>query len=170
VTTNSTDTYRYGQAPEHLATRRQLRTAGLSEAGLPPAGWLYLMRYHQHCPLYDMRHARPIRPLTPRQRQALAAGRALVGTEPCALCGTRVHDVMTNVCKACRQKYEPAGGSLPWPPDQDPWYAADCPTNGHDWAPWIACRMTFAVGPGWHRATIRRCRACFTEQTRPEQA
>lgn len=71
--------YRAGRAPGHLATRRQLRAARLSAAGLAPAGWLHYNALHGWCPLYDQRQARPVRPLTARQAAALAAGRMMRG-------------------------------------------------------------------------------------------
>lgn len=79
-------TYRSGRVPTHLATGRQLREAGLSAAGLTPAGWLHYSPLHGICPLYDRAAARPVRPLTARQREVLAAGRALAYTAPCARC------------------------------------------------------------------------------------
>ncbi|GAB1646778.1 hypothetical protein [Krasilnikovia sp. MM14-A1259] len=76
-------TYLGGRAPEHLRTRRQLRAEGLSVAGLRPLGWLQYNPHHAVCPLYDRQAARPVRPLSDRQRAALAAGRALANTAPC---------------------------------------------------------------------------------------
>ena len=68
-------------APDELATARQLRQQRLSPAGLKPAAWLYYNRlHHLTCALCDRAAARPVRPLTDRQRQALAAGRALANT------------------------------------------------------------------------------------------
>lgn len=81
--------YRADMAPDHLGTRRQLRAAGLSHAGLKPAGYLHYNVHHGICPLYDRQAARPVRPLTERQRANLAAGRLLAGTRPCRLCGNR---------------------------------------------------------------------------------
>ncbi|MER6365830.1 3'-5' exonuclease [Kitasatospora sp. NPDC001527] len=81
-------TYRSELAPDHLLTRSQLRATGLSEAGLKPAGWLHVNVFHTVCPLYDPAGARPIRSLTDRQREALARGRLLAGTVPCAECST----------------------------------------------------------------------------------
>ena len=82
--------YRSGCAPAYLGTRRQLRAEGLSVAGLEPAAWLRYCAYHYECPLYDRRRARPVRPLTERQRAALAAGRKLANTVVCGGCGTRI--------------------------------------------------------------------------------
>jgi hypothetical protein len=70
-------TYRSGRVPAHLGTRRQLRAAGVSEAGPEPAGWLHYSPLHGICALYDRAAARPIWPHTDRQRQILAVGRAL---------------------------------------------------------------------------------------------
>jgi hypothetical protein len=54
--------YRYGMAPDELATTHQLRQQRLSPAGLKPAGWLYYNRlHHLICTLYDRAVARPIR-------------------------------------------------------------------------------------------------------------
>lgn len=79
--------YRSGMAPTGLDTAAQLRAQRLSPAGLVPVAWLYYARiHHRTCPLYDRSQARPIRPLTERQRQALAAGRALANTVPCQRC------------------------------------------------------------------------------------
>jgi DNA polymerase III epsilon subunit-like protein len=80
-------TFLGGRAPEYLRTRRQLRAEGLSAAGLRPAGWLQYNPHHAVCALYDRAKARPVRPLTDRQRAVLAAGRTLANTALCARCG-----------------------------------------------------------------------------------
>lgn len=79
--------YMAGRVPEGLATRRQLRADGLSAAGLKPAARLHYCAYHYLCPLYERSAARPVRSLTVRQSEALAAGRALAGTALCGKCG-----------------------------------------------------------------------------------
>lgn len=100
-------TYRAGLAPEHLMTRTQLRSEGLSSAGLDPAGWLHYSPLHGICPLFDKREARPVRRLSERQRKALADGREAARTTECHRCGTKVKRVSrpgTNIrqlCKAC---------------------------------------------------------------------
>ncbi|MFE1270555.1 exonuclease domain-containing protein [Streptomyces sp. NPDC058758] len=81
--------YRSDRAPEGLLTRRQLRAAGLSAAGLRPAAYLHYSPHHGVCELFDREAARPVRPLTERQREILAAGRLLAGTSPCQRCGER---------------------------------------------------------------------------------
>lgn len=95
--------YRYGMAPDQLATARQLRRQRLSLAGLKPVGWLYYNRmHHLTCALYDRAAARPVRPLTERQRQALAAGRSLANTVECKRCAqVRVSVWGSRLCEAC---------------------------------------------------------------------
>jgi len=100
--------YRYGMAPDELDTARQLRQQRLSPAGLKPAGWLYYNRlHHLTCALYDRAAARPIRSLTDRQRQALAAGRALASTVECERCAqVRVSVWGSHLCEACEPVVE----------------------------------------------------------------
>lgn len=100
--------YRYGMAPDGLATPRQLRHQRLSPAGLKPAAWLYYNRLrHLTCALYDRAAARPIRPLSDCQRQALAAGRALANTIECKRCArVRVSVWGSHLCAACAPAVE----------------------------------------------------------------
>jgi len=86
--------YPWRQAPPHLLTRSQLKTAGLRPGRRPagmlawasrrggrprtPEGWRYAW-------LYDARLARPRRPATPRQLAAIA--RALAARRRCPACG-----------------------------------------------------------------------------------
>lgn len=78
--------YRYGAVPEGLDTEAQLRARRLSPSGLSPAAWLSYNPHHRVCALYDRSQARPIRPLSERQHQVLAAGRQLAHTVPCRRC------------------------------------------------------------------------------------
>ncbi|WP_017972432.1 3'-5' exonuclease [Actinopolyspora halophila] len=82
--------YRAGQAPAGLATRRQLRAAGLSTAGLRAAGWLHYSPWHGICALYEQASARPRREVTERQRAALAAGRRRAHETECVDCAERL--------------------------------------------------------------------------------
>lgn len=102
--------YRSGMAPEGLATKSQLRRQRLSPAGLSPAAWLYYSRlHHRECALYEVARARPIRPLTERQRQALAEGRKLANTVPCRRCAAaRVPVWGDRYCGPCGQAVEVA--------------------------------------------------------------
>lgn len=97
--------YRRAMAPEGLDTAAQLRARRLSPAGLEPVAWLYYAFIgHQVCALYDRAQARPIRPLSERQRQALAEGRRLANTVPCTRCGeVRVSVWDQHYCEPCQQ-------------------------------------------------------------------
>lgn len=97
--------YRREMAPEGLDTTAQLRARRLSTAGLEPAAWLYYACIgHRVCALYDRAHARPIRPLTERQREVLAEGRELANTVTCQRCDTvRVSARNEPYCDPCWQ-------------------------------------------------------------------
>lgn len=98
--------YMPGGVPEGLATRRQLRADGLSAAGLKPSARLHYCAYHYLCPLYERSAARPVRPLTVRQREALAAGRALAGTALCRKCGQARTEPWSGDrwCRSCQKQ------------------------------------------------------------------
>ncbi|MFB7896168.1 hypothetical protein ACFC1B_07535 [Streptomyces xiamenensis] len=81
--------YRTDHVPAHLANKTQLRSEGLSIAGLRPEGLHHYNAHHRICPLYSRAQARPVRPITEAQQAALAAGRLLAGTRPCMRCGSR---------------------------------------------------------------------------------
>lgn len=81
--------YWSGYAPAGLMTRRQLREAGLSAAGLRPVGWIHTAR-HNEGPLFDPAGARPVRPITERQAAALEWGRRAIGTTECARPGCKM--------------------------------------------------------------------------------
>lgn len=65
-------TYRWGDAPEHLMTRRQLGKAGLRKGGQDPVA---VMRHYvegwQVAYLYDSRTAPERRPWTPAKQRAV---------------------------------------------------------------------------------------------------
>lgn len=96
--------YRAGMVPAQLGlgTRRQLHAEGLSVAGLRPAAWLHYSALHGICPLYQRAAARPLRKLTQRQREALAAGRALVGTVVCERCASARSEYDRQHCAPCQ--------------------------------------------------------------------
>ncbi len=84
--------YGYRLAPEGLATRRQLRAAGLRPGGNDPVAEL---RWHSRkaratggqrvAYLYDIARALPVRPMTPGRWRALAA--AMAARRTCPTCG-----------------------------------------------------------------------------------
>jgi hypothetical protein len=80
------ETYRYSLAPDGLATRRQLRAAGLRPGGHAPVGEIVWRRGRRTALLYDVALAAPVRPMTPGRARALAA--AMLARRTCPLCRT----------------------------------------------------------------------------------
>ncbi|MFF4649334.1 RRQRL motif-containing zinc-binding protein [Streptomyces sp. NPDC001380] len=81
-------TYPWRMAPAGLATRRQLRAAGLRPAGQDVAAqilWQNRRRGVRAAYLYRVDRARPVRPMTPARATALAA--ALRARRTCPQCG-----------------------------------------------------------------------------------
>ncbi|MEN8650607.1 RRQRL motif-containing zinc-binding protein [Streptomyces sp. 21So2-11] len=72
-------TYRWHLAPDGLATYRQLRAKELRPGGHPVVAQLERPR-HKRPPLiaylYRIDHAKPVRPMTPAKRAALAKANA----------------------------------------------------------------------------------------------
>ncbi|MFD6344424.1 RRQRL motif-containing zinc-binding protein [Streptomyces roseolus] len=80
--------YRWRLAPEGLATFRQLRALGLRPAGQPVAAQLERPRRRRGplvAYLYRIDLARPVRPMTPAKRAALAKANA--ARRICPECG-----------------------------------------------------------------------------------
>jgi hypothetical protein len=80
-------TYPWRWAPEGLATKRQLRAQGLRPGGQEPVG--QVMRQRRHRPpligyLYRIDVAKPVRPMTPAKRAALA--KAMTARQTCPQC------------------------------------------------------------------------------------
>jgi hypothetical protein len=65
--------YAYRTAPDGLMTRRQLRAAGLRPGGADPVAEIRWRRGRRFALLYDTRHARPVRPMTPGRWRAHTA-------------------------------------------------------------------------------------------------
>lgn len=82
-------TYPWRLAPEGLATRRQLRAAGLRPGGQDPVAQLERSRRAGRPPLvaylYRIDHALPVRPMTPGRWRAIEA--ALAARRVCPDCG-----------------------------------------------------------------------------------
>ncbi|WP_461712054.1 RRQRL motif-containing zinc-binding protein [Streptomyces sp. DSM 41013] len=71
--------YRWRLAPDGLATRRQLRTLGLRPGGQDVAAQVERPRRHREplvAYLYRVEQAKPVRPMTPAKRAALAKANA----------------------------------------------------------------------------------------------
>jgi len=101
-------TFPFHYAPDGLATRRQLRAAGLRPNGQPIAAQiLWRHRKHLRCAyLYRLDLAAPKRPATPAQLAAI--GKALQARRICRHCGiTRPYYIprSTGACLVC----EPGG-------------------------------------------------------------
>jgi hypothetical protein len=81
-------TYPYHAVPAHLATRRQLRTAGLRPDGHSPVAqllWWHRNRQRRVAYLYDATQAMPKRTATPAQLAAV--DKALTARRTCHSCG-----------------------------------------------------------------------------------
>ncbi|MET4673783.1 RRQRL motif-containing zinc-binding protein [Streptomyces sp. PvR018] len=82
-------TYRWRLAPDGLATRRQLRALGLRPGGQDVVAEVHRPR-RRRAPLvaylYRIDRARPVRPMTPARRTALAA--AMLARRTCPNCRT----------------------------------------------------------------------------------
>lgn len=78
-------TYPYRLAPEGLATRRQLRAAGLRPGGNDPVAQILWRRGKRVAYLYRLDWAKPKRIATPAQREAIA--KALTARRTCRYCG-----------------------------------------------------------------------------------
>ncbi|MEV5692467.1 RRQRL motif-containing zinc-binding protein [Micromonospora globbae] len=78
-------TFPYQAAPNGLATRRQLRAAGLRPGGHDPVAQILWRRGKRVAYLYRLDLAAPKRVATPAQREAIA--KALRARRTCRLCG-----------------------------------------------------------------------------------
>ncbi|MFE7428264.1 RRQRL motif-containing zinc-binding protein [Streptomyces sp. NPDC057545] len=79
--------YRWRMAPEGLATRRQLRALGLRPGGQDVAAQLERPRRRRGplvAYLYRIDRAKPVRPMTPARRAALA--KAMTARRTCPEC------------------------------------------------------------------------------------
>jgi hypothetical protein len=84
---NGFPTYGWRAAPEHLATRRQLRERGLCPGGKPVVAQLLWAagRRTKVAYFYDLTHAKPKRVPSPAQLAAL--GKAMTARRTCPKCG-----------------------------------------------------------------------------------
>ncbi|MEU9414879.1 RRQRL motif-containing zinc-binding protein [Streptomyces sp. NPDC048272] len=81
--------YPWRLAPDGLATRRQLRAAGLRPGGQDVVAQLERPRYRREpltAYLYRVDLAKPVRPMTPAK--AVALGKANAARHTCPECGT----------------------------------------------------------------------------------
>lgn len=98
-------TYPWRCAPDGLATRRQLRARGLRPGGQPVAAQILRPRYRRGplvAYLYRLDKAKPVRPMTPAKRRALAC--AMLARRTCPQCRTDAGYVIPaslGVCVPC---------------------------------------------------------------------
>ena len=100
----------YRQAGRELLTRRQLRTLGLSVAGLEPVGEIRWRRGRRVAYLYDPAAAVPLRPMTPgrwRSHQAMMRAR-----RTCPACGTVTDYCISRTLGTCWTCSPPAADDL----------------------------------------------------------
>ncbi|MEU1133361.1 3'-5' exonuclease [Streptomyces sp. NPDC005900] len=155
--------YKTGQVPDHLLSETALKDRRLKLAdGQEPRAYT-TSRYVPRVALYDVTEAVPMRPLTPKQRQAWEARRT------CGECGTRQDRPISRegftwrgmprhlLCGECRVRlYHQWARTCP-----------DCHTEFRDtWCqgePCLACRerrdRAYAVV---HRMLVRHCPECWT--------
>ena len=107
-------TWRWRRAPAGLATRRQLRAAGLRPNGQEPYGQIVCRRGKRFGYLYRLDLAKPRR--EPSTAQLAAVGKALAARRRCRECG---HDVgycvppvaLAGRCWECSERVERGGVS-----------------------------------------------------------
>ncbi|WP_377271665.1 RRQRL motif-containing zinc-binding protein [Peterkaempfera sp. SMS 1(5)a] len=105
-------TYPWRMAPEGLATRRQLRAAGLRPAGQDVAAqilWQSRRRGIRAAYLYRVDLARPVRPMTPARTAALAA--AMRARRTCPTCGIDAGYVLPTCYGTCLSCADPAAAA-----------------------------------------------------------
>ncbi|MDF3288484.1 RRQRL motif-containing zinc-binding protein [Streptomyces silvisoli] len=99
-------TFPWRLAPDGYATRRQLRARGLRPGGQPVAA--QVMRVNRRCGgtqvafLYEIKRAKPVRPMTSRKWGALAL--AMLARRTCPACGRDAGYVIPTsigTCVAC---------------------------------------------------------------------
>lgn len=96
--------FRWGLAPDGLATRRQLSALGLRPAGHAPVARVEWRRGRRWADLYRVDVAEPKRPLTPGRRRALAA--AAAARRRCRLCGRDAGYVVPTSLGSCLDCHE----------------------------------------------------------------
>lgn len=99
--------YRWRLAPDGLATRRQLRAAGLRPGGQDVVATIERPRRRRGplvANLYRIDAAKPVRPMTPARARALAA--AMTARRTCPTCGRDAgYCIPTSLgeCPACAE-------------------------------------------------------------------
>ncbi|MEV0057258.1 RRQRL motif-containing zinc-binding protein [Saccharopolyspora shandongensis] len=92
-------TFPFRFAPKGLATRRQLRAAGLCPGGQGVVAQIVWRRGKEWAGLYDLAHAKPKRTPTPAQRRALDA--AMAARRRCLRCGRNAGYYLPRTTRTC---------------------------------------------------------------------
>jgi len=117
--------FRFGQAPAGLATRRQLRERGLCPGGQDIVAQLVWDGGRQWAGLYRLDLARPKR--TPSSSQRSALERAMAARRRCRSCGADAGYCLptsTRTCWPCEQGNDPDLHDLPVYDDVESRFAA----------------------------------------------
>jgi hypothetical protein len=101
--------FRFRAAPSGLATRRQLRAAGLCPGGQEPVAVLTWRRSRRWAWLYRVDVAQPKR--VPSPAQVAALGRAMTARRRCDACGTDAGFVLPTSDRRCGPCYLAAEAS-----------------------------------------------------------
>ncbi|MFM9812800.1 RRQRL motif-containing zinc-binding protein [Streptomyces scabiei] len=111
----TTPVYKRNQAPEGLATKRQLRAMGLSYGGLEVVAEVEA-RGPKNGYLYEIAKARPIRPMTLAQEYAL--DKAMAARQTCPECRRRYYGCLRTSLGICLECHDgtPAHPSSYIPP------------------------------------------------------
>ncbi len=130
--------FRYGWAPSGLATRRQLRAAGLRPAGQDPTAWLVWgpANRPRWAYLYRLDLAAPVREMSAAQRAGIA--RCNAAQQLCPTCATDVgYRIPRSLgeCWGCATAADEAAheqGTGGTGPDFTAEWAAHRPTDQHE--------------------------------------
>ncbi|MGW0647954.1 RRQRL motif-containing zinc-binding protein [Streptomyces umbrinus] len=95
--------YKRNQAPEGLATKRQLRAMGLSCGGLEVVAEVETLGPKNGF-LYEIAKARPVRPMTLAQEYAL--DKAMAARQTCPECGRRFYGCLKTSLGVCLECHE----------------------------------------------------------------
>jgi hypothetical protein len=95
--------YKRNQAPEGLATRRQLRAMGLSIRGLEVVAEVETLGPKNGF-LYEIAKAKPVRPMTLAMEYAL--DKAMAARQTCPECGRRFYGCLRTSLGICLECHE----------------------------------------------------------------
>ncbi|MFC9431633.1 RRQRL motif-containing zinc-binding protein [Streptomyces sp. NPDC056987] len=116
--TGALPVYRWRQAPQGLATRRQLRERRLRPGGHEPVAVIECRGGTRWAWLYEIEHALPVRPMTLAKEAAL--DKAMAKRQTCPACSRRYYHCLPlkslGSCLECHDGTPAAPGSYQHPP------------------------------------------------------